>query len=305
MSGKKLTESYYVNRINVVINYIEQNLDNDLSLKVVSEVACISPYHFHRIFSLVCKETIHQFVNRKRIEKITSLIINRKEISLKEVSLKYGFDNATSFSRAFKAYYGMSASAFKKNSEGSFNRIKKQKSKICKETITLEKYICDVEEIRQWSKQHARIEMSLLTEQKIAYIRHKGSFDKVINSFIELRQRAEPLGLLEKDVKWLMLIHDNPAITEERLITQSACIKIDDGVSLSSDISKMSIPRGKYLKGEFEIYEKDFKRAWDAMSVWMIDNNCVAGDGYYFELFHTNSLFTPNEKHRVDIFIPL
>jgi len=308
MTKKEQLQPIYENSVNQVINYIEQNLSNDLSLNTLAKIANISPYHFHRIFSLICGETIHQFVIRKRIEKIASILINKKFTSISALSYNYGFDNPTSFSRAFKNYYGISASSLIKKTTGSFKKIIKHKSKNCKEPVSVEDYICNAESIKDWSKANAKINIVNSPELKLAYLRHKGSFYQTLDTFKRLKRWADNVKSLNTaNAKWLMLVHDNPAVASEELITQSAGILIGDEfydkISVEYEVSKMTIPSGKFLKGEFNIHEKDFKNAWDAMSICMIENNYLPRDGYYFELFHTNSLFLSAQKHLIDIYI--
>jgi len=65
----KYQREEYVSRINRVIDHIEANLDTDLSLERLAEVAGFSPFHFHRIFRAMMGETLNQFIQRLRIEK--------------------------------------------------------------------------------------------------------------------------------------------------------------------------------------------------------------------------------------------
>lgn len=94
----------YLKRINFVLDFIENNLDIDLSLKFLSEKVHYSPYHFHRIFSIVVNERLNEFINRKRIERIASILLVNPGIPLKNLVFEYGFNSDSSFSRAFKKY---------------------------------------------------------------------------------------------------------------------------------------------------------------------------------------------------------
>ncbi|MDH3244505.1 MAG: AraC family transcriptional regulator [Saprospiraceae bacterium] len=125
----------YLNRINHILDYIEQNLEKDLSLEKLSQIVHTSPFHFHRIFSLTCGETPYQLVLRKRLEKAASTIMKERRRLISEISMQYGFDNAASFSRAFKRHYHFSASSLQAdpvvNSIGSYEK----KARIAKRTL--------------------------------------------------------------------------------------------------------------------------------------------------------------------------
>jgi AraC family transcriptional regulator len=63
----------YIKRINKILEYIDENLNNDLSLEKLAKLANYSPFHLHRLFKIYTNETINTFINRKRIEKTASL----------------------------------------------------------------------------------------------------------------------------------------------------------------------------------------------------------------------------------------
>ncbi len=64
--GMSRYQKEYIFRINKVIDYIENNLDNSLSLEELARIASFLPYHFHRIFSAFKGETLNGFVKRKK-----------------------------------------------------------------------------------------------------------------------------------------------------------------------------------------------------------------------------------------------
>ncbi len=64
------TRREYIKRINIVLDFIENNLDTKLSLEYLSKKAHYSAYHFHRVFLTLVNESLNEYVNRKRIERI-------------------------------------------------------------------------------------------------------------------------------------------------------------------------------------------------------------------------------------------
>ena len=109
---KYLIEEYRA-RINRVIDYIEANIDRDLSLSELAEVAHFSPFHFHRIFRAMVGETLNGFIQRIRLEKAAmKLALNPRE-SITEIALDCGFSSPSVFARAFRETFGMSASQWR------------------------------------------------------------------------------------------------------------------------------------------------------------------------------------------------
>ena len=74
MENGELQEDYQI-RINRVFEFIDANLEADVSLTTVSEVAFFSPFHFHRVFKFVTGETLNEYVTRQRIEKLSLIHI--------------------------------------------------------------------------------------------------------------------------------------------------------------------------------------------------------------------------------------
>jgi len=102
----------YVDRINRAIDHIMRNLAEPLQLDAVAQVACFSPFHFHRIFRALVGETVHAFVKRVRLETALHRMAHHPDASLTDVALECGFSSSSDFSRSFRAQFGVPPSAF-------------------------------------------------------------------------------------------------------------------------------------------------------------------------------------------------
>lgn len=118
----------YKNRINRVFQFIDKNLDSDLSLNRISEIALFSPFHFHRIFKFITSETLNEYMSRQKIEK-AALDLLHKNITSTEIAHKYGFSDNSSFSRAFKKKFEISPTEFKKQNPNRYSKIRQIESK--------------------------------------------------------------------------------------------------------------------------------------------------------------------------------
>ena len=106
------TQNEYVERTNAAIDFIVRNLDGELKLENVAQVARFSPFHFHRIFQSMVGETLSQFVKRVRLERALYLMSHTPKRSLTDIALACGFSSSSDFSRSFKQRYGTAPSAF-------------------------------------------------------------------------------------------------------------------------------------------------------------------------------------------------
>lgn len=78
------TAREYEKRINRVIDYINDNIDGDLSLQVLARVAMFSPFHFHRIFKGIVNEPVYDYIKRLRLEKGANILVNNPYRSITE-----------------------------------------------------------------------------------------------------------------------------------------------------------------------------------------------------------------------------
>ena len=103
----------YMERVNAVIDYIEAHLADQLTLDRLAEVAHFSPYHFHRVFGMPVGETLSRFISRLRVERAATLLIQHPNRAITTIGADCGFTNPSSFSRAFRDAFGMSATAWR------------------------------------------------------------------------------------------------------------------------------------------------------------------------------------------------
>ncbi|MCF5946168.1 helix-turn-helix transcriptional regulator, partial [Xanthomonas perforans] len=94
--------------MNRALDYIEVNLAGQLSLSLIAGAACVSPFHFQRMFRAVMGETPHAFVLRRRLENALGDISQGNRQPLTDIALGRGFSSLSDFSRNFRRHFGCS-----------------------------------------------------------------------------------------------------------------------------------------------------------------------------------------------------
>ena len=107
------TKTYHA-RFQRALRYIDEHLDEDLSLEVLSGVAAFSKYHFHRQFTRLLGVTVHQYVQMVRSKRASYRLAFRADQSVLEIALDSGYEGPEAFSRAFKQRTGQNPSEFRK-----------------------------------------------------------------------------------------------------------------------------------------------------------------------------------------------
>ena len=95
-----------LSRMNSAMAYIEENLTNDIDYSEVAKIAYCSEYHFKRMFSFLSGVGLSEYIRRRRLT-LAALDLKDKSMRIIDVAVKYGYDSADSFSRAFQSMHGI------------------------------------------------------------------------------------------------------------------------------------------------------------------------------------------------------
>lgn len=302
ISNKEI-QADYKNRINRVFEFIDKNLESDLSLNTVSEIAFFSPFHFHRIFKFITGETLNEYITRRRIEK-SALDLLHKNISTTEIAHKLGYSDNSSFSRAFKKYFGISPTEFKKQNPNRHSKIRQLKSKNGQDYPDYEKYICIINNLKSWIKMNAKIEIKEMQKMDLAYVSSIGP-QNLENAYRKLMQWATPKGLMNDQTKMIIVYHDSFKVTEANKVRMSASILLDKAVETNGEIGLTTIKAGKFIVGSFEIGLNEFEKSWTGLFVWMNENGYKKADREPFEIYCNNFNEHPERKAIVDFYLPI
>ncbi len=96
-----------------IIDYVEANLGQVITLDTLAALACASKYHFLRRFTLSTGMTPYQFVVHRRIRRAKQLILSDR-LTLAEVAHSTGFFDQAHFTRVFKKSIGMTPRVFQR-----------------------------------------------------------------------------------------------------------------------------------------------------------------------------------------------
>lgn len=297
----------YIYRINKVTDYIDQHFSEELDLNKISEIACFSPFHFHRIFSAIMGESLNNYIRRIRIEKAASLLRTDLDESISDIAVYVGFKNIPVFCRNFKQHYGISAGDFRKADYDPNSKNGQSSSKIDKTISPEEAYVCSVNSLKKRGFVMNKIEIKEMPELKLIYMRHTGAFDQIGGAYEKLFRWAGPRGLIKSPPvqKTVTVYHDDPGVTEMEKVRQSACLTVEQKIKTEGEIGYMEIPSGKYAVGRFEIGVDGFQDAWDSMCLWLTKSGYQPADAFPYELYHNNHEEHPEKKFILDICMPV
>jgi len=159
-------------RIARVMDYVERNLDEKLSVTRLGKVAHVSKYHFHRQFTSTTGVTIAKLVQLLRLKRASFQLVFDARPSITDIAFDAGFSNPESFSRAFRNAFGQNPREFRRRPDWTQWRAKYRFQ-------------------RNIGPRMTKVEIVQFQETKVAALEHRGSPADVYNTtrrFIEWRK---------------------------------------------------------------------------------------------------------------------
>ncbi|WP_442600195.1 AraC family transcriptional regulator [Neobacillus sp. D3-1R] len=94
------------------LDYIEDNLQETISLETLAVIACFSPFHYHRVFQALVGESVMDYVRKRRLTRAAEQLFY-SDVRVVDIALDVGFQYQESFNRAFKKVYGVSPNQYR------------------------------------------------------------------------------------------------------------------------------------------------------------------------------------------------
>lgn len=255
---KKTTSANYRQRLTAVIDYIHDNINGDLDVNTLADVAFMSPYHFHRIYRELMQETVNATVRRLRLQKAAINLI-RTDQSIKAISQGVSYGSVEAFTRAFSKQFGTSPKIY---------RNTKQRNKSCDEP-----FIAMLPTEQKRYDTMFNVEMITVDEMHLAGYPHKGDYMEITGTFEKLFMNANSQNLLNENTRSFGLYYDDPKTVTADELRSMACITVDKSESLDSELERVTIPAGKCVSILFKGPYAELEKPYDWLFGHWIPNN--------------------------------
>lgn len=103
----------WVNAIEKAIQYIENHLVEDITVKDVARYIHISEFYFQKGFAMLCGFTISEYIRKRRLSLAGNEIAG-SDIKIIDIAIKYGYDSPDSFTKAFTRFHGVTPTVARK-----------------------------------------------------------------------------------------------------------------------------------------------------------------------------------------------
>ncbi|MFT5708485.1 MAG: AraC family transcriptional regulator [Oceanospirillaceae bacterium] len=223
----------YQQKMFAVFDYIDQHLDEDLNLVVISEVACFSKFHFHRQFCEYTGISLFKYLQLLRLKRASYQLVFNLDKSVLDIALDAQFSSSESFSRAFKKTFAQTPSQFRTTPLWKPWHLK---------------YNISRGKVAMNASVDTTIKVNLITfeETRVAVYEHRGAVEGLnysIEAFITWRKKTQLSPI--KSSATFGLAYSDPATTVPEEFKFDICGEVIKAVAENSDgIMNKSIPAG-------------------------------------------------------------
>ena len=281
---KNITYNDYVQRINKVVAYINNHLDETLDLKTLANEAALSDFHFHRIFKALKGEAIGGYITRLRLEA-TARLLRYTALTIEEIAFNIGYETPASLSKAFKKQYGISPTEYRTN----------------KDTYIMKKEIINPDLALKTPK------IVTLEPKNLIYVALTGAYGSLDygKAYEQLWAVIKAQKLFTKGIESICISYDDPKITEGSLQRSDVCLAIHKPASPQDEVSCKTLAGGKYAVFFYQGSYENLSQVYDTAVRWVIDHEYTLREEPFFEKYLNDARRTPKEKLKTEIYIPI
>ncbi len=291
------THQIYQQRIAAAIDHIYQNLDHQLTLAEIADVAHFSPFHFHRLFKAFRGEPLAAYITRLRVETAAQLLRHSSD-SIETIAYRVGFEAPASLNKAFRALYDTTPTNYR---------------------LTNREYIMKTPERNTKIELKAPKIVELEPRQAIV-VSLTGDYASLDfgAAFARLWAEVKAQKLFTAGIDHIAVYHDDPKSTDPAKLRTDVCLTVHKPAVAQNGVEVKTLPGGKYAVftriGPYD----EVGAFYDAIyGEWVPANcdcdDCTCGndctcslrDEPVFEKYCNDPQTTAPEKLKTEIYIPL
>ncbi|PIE15696.1 MAG: AraC family transcriptional regulator [Rhodobacterales bacterium] len=211
----------YEKRLLRVIDHIYENVDQDLSLDALADVAAMSRFHWHRVFHAVTGETCAAAVRRIRLHRGACWLVQR-DWSQEEVARRLGYGSQQSFIRAFRSAYGVSPGAFRKIGKIELPQMLRRKG-----------------DLKMFP-----VEIQNAPKRRLVGLPHRGAYMDIGQTFEKLSAIVTSRNLWPQVRGMLGMYFDDPDAVAEAELRSFAGVDVAEDLPLPEGFEELRIAAG-------------------------------------------------------------
>lgn len=273
----------YEERLNRVTSFIYDHLDDDIDLDRLAAVACLSPFHWHRVYHALHGETLAVTVKRLRLHRAAGFLA-QTAMPIGEIATRSRYASLSSFTRAFSEAYGMPPAEYRQN--GTHARFRASAAEASPEAFGL----------------------AIKTVPAVAAVGvdHVGSYMQIGRAFDQLYAWLGARALLRPGMRSLAVYFDDPFAVDEERLRSRACVVDAEPCVLEPPLRGTEIRGGRYAVLRHQGPYATMRAAYQWLyGTWLPRSGEEAADAPIFEEYLNSPRDTAPADLLTDICLPL
>lgn len=279
---KPVSESY-TKRLARVSAYIHDHLDEDLTIDVLAEIACLSPYHWHRIYRGYFGETVAATVKRLRLQRAAADLAHTDK-PIPHIAARARYESQASFTRAFSEAFGLPPAKYREvGGHSIFTSTPPQEIQAMYD-----------------------VTIAQAPGMPLIAVDHRGSYMSIGKSFDLLFTTLASRNLMGPGLRMIGVYLDDPTSVPEDELRSQAGVAVNDPVAVDAPLLTARIQGGDYAVLKYKGPYSDMRAAYDWLfGQWLPSSGYDAADAPIFEEYLNSPRDTPPTELRTDIYLPL
>ena len=240
----------YEKRVLRVLAYIHDNPGRDLSLDTLADVAAMSRFHWHRVFSGMMGKTVAQVTREVRMHRAACWLV-QKDCAVADIAARVGYPNVGSFTRVFGEEYGLSPVAFRNRGDLTGSLPEPQNGDLSMYTVDIENH----------------------PERPLAALAHKGSYLEIGEQFQKAGTIIASRGLMPEMRGMVGLYYDDPGSVPEPELRSYAGVMLSEGTKVPEVMEAILAGGGRFAVLHFKGPYAGLKAAYDYLYGQYIPKN--------------------------------
>jgi AraC family transcriptional regulator len=274
----------YADRLERVFTWLADHLDETVDLTRLADVACLSPYHFHRVYRAVQGETVTETVRRLRLHRAAVELITG-ELPMRRIARRAGYGSQEAFTRAFKTAYGATPGRYRASfvPMPTSNRTEDAMEMTTSYQVTI--------------REQPPI--------RVAALPHRGNYSAIGSTFERLSAIAAGQGLLGPNTRSFGIYYDDPKTSPDQL-RADACVTVPDEWTPQGGLELREIRGGRYAVvlhvGPYAELERPY--SW-LYGTWLPQSGEEPAHAPSVEEYLNDARTVPPPELRTEICLPL
>lgn len=284
MQQRIKTKEDYQQRINLLIEYINTHLEENIDLALLADLSGFSPWHFHRITSAYLGEPLGKFITRVRIEKAARLL-RHTDLSIEEIAYKTGYNVPSSLSKIFKQCYGISPNTYRTNK----NYFLMKPTNVQPEL-------------------NIRASIRNTEPENVIYLRLTGDYQTLnyMEGWKQLLEYCHANALPVEKSEYLCIYHDDPKVTSPGQLRTDLCLTLSVPATPRGEIGIKEIAGGKYAVFLYQGPYANLGAVYDTIYIqYLPELNCQLRNEPAYEKYLNHPCSTAPEELLTEIYIPV